>query len=196
MTPRILLDLDGVLADFVGGVCRLWDISYAELVANWGDDYDICVPLGITTDELWRRIDAAGESFWAELEPYPWAYDLFAACCELAPTTILTSPSWHPSSLAGKLKWMNRHLSEADVFRRYLIGPTKEACAHRNAILIDDRPENCDTFKRHGGHAVLFPAPWNDHRGCVDPLRHTLMATTEFITRQRFASMMRGGQSG
>jgi hypothetical protein len=88
---------------------------------------------------------------------------------------------------------MNRHLAEADVFRRYLIGPTKEACAHRNAILIDDRPENCDTFKRHGGHAVLFPAPWNDHRGQL-PLNYTIDALERLIIRQRFAQTLRGGQ--
>lgn len=170
MITKIFLDMDGVLCDFVGGVCRLFEVDQHALEQAWGDAYDICVPLGVTPDELWSRIDAAGPTFWSNLEPYPWAKDLWFQCNIVGRTTILTSPSWHPSSLEGKLQWLNSHLADGqNPFRRYLFGPEKEMCAAPRHLLIDDRPEMCQRFRDAGGEAFLFPRPWNGAWSMHDP---------------------------
>ena len=74
--------------------------------------------LGESGNVMWRAIDAAGADFWHDVEPFPWCHDLFAACRSVAPTYLLTSPSLHPSSLAGKLAWMQRQFGRD--FRDYL----------------------------------------------------------------------------
>lgn len=161
---HIFLDLDGVLCDWVGGVCKLFGRDQEEIEATWTDDGDICPQLGVSMDEMWRAIDETGEIFWSNLKPYPWTGELWRLCNAVAPTTILTSPSWHPSSLAGKLMWMNQHIGDGRPFRRYLIGPQKAACAGPRKLLIDDRKKLCDGFREAGGDAILFPRPWNANR--------------------------------
>ena len=161
---RIFLDMAGVLCDWVGGVCKLLGVDQATIESEWTDDGDICPQLGVSMDELWAAIDATGSVFWSSLRPYPWALDLWNLCESIAPTVVLTSPSWHPSSLSGKLEWMNEHLGRGGPFRRYLIGPEKAACAGPGKVLIDDRRKLCGDFMEAGGRALLFPRPWNAAR--------------------------------
>jgi hypothetical protein len=159
---QILLDLDGVLADWCSPVIRLFDRDPAEVIGTWpAGVYDLGEVLGISEVEMWRRVHAKGAGFWAELEPYPWAHDLLATCRMHARTTILTSPSRDPESLAGKVRWLDRHFGDGGSFRDFLIGPDKAAAAHRGALLIDDRDSMCETFRQHGGRAIVFPQPWS-----------------------------------
>jgi len=171
---RIFLDLDGVLADWIGGVCRLYGIDRSLAENTTGPYQDISDVLGVSTNALWRAVDEAGSRFWAELDRYPWARPLFEYCEAIAPTTILTSPSWHPTSLSGKLEWLNRHLRwrGEKAFRQYLIGPDKVACARPGALLIDDRDSQCEAFRAAGGSAILFPQPWNKMRDRKDRAGH------------------------
>lgn len=164
---RIFLDVDGVLANWVGGVCDLFGYDEREVLSVWNGEWDINHQLDISTKELWSRIDAAGREFWARLKPYPWAFELFEVCRSAAPTTILTSPSLHHSSPAGKLLWLDEHFGRDQPFREYLIGPDKAACARPGAVLIDDSPHNCSEFNRLGGEGILFPRPWNANSHAV-----------------------------
>ena len=170
---RIFLDMDGVLADWTGAACRLFDRDPAEVYATWPDvtwpEGCITGALKISNNELWRRVTSAGFGFWSELEAYPWADELLELCQSTAPTTILTSPSRDPQSLAGKLAWMQARWGET--FRDYLVGPDKLACARPGAIIIDDRPVTVEGFRKVGGSGVLFPAVWNANRG-LDPMAH------------------------
>ncbi len=157
---RILLDLDGVLADWVGSVAPLFDFDREQLVGAWPPGtYDIAEVLDVSANELWRRVDKVGAAFWSGLEPLPWCAELLELCQALAPTTILTSPSHDPSAAAGKTAWLQAQFGSD--FRDYLIGPDKPACAHPGALLIDDRDTGCDAFVQAGGQAVVFPQPWN-----------------------------------
>lgn len=160
----IFLDMDGVLCDWVGGVCRLLERDQAALEASWTKDSSICPQLGISANEMWRKIDEAGSAFWSELDPYPWTEELWWLCSLASQTIVLSSPSQDPRSLAGKLEWLNKHLGGGRPFRRYLIGPAKWACASRMKILIDDRDKNCREFDDAGGFSVVFPRPWNFRR--------------------------------
>lgn len=155
---RIFLDQDGPLADWVGSAAPVFGVEPVDL--DWSTTSDLAKALGISTNEMWR-IDALGEDFWANLKPHPWAQELWRRAVVTAPTVVLTTPSHHPSSLAGKLRWMNRHLGNGKPFRDYLIGPRKEMCAAPGSLLVDDRASTCRKFRDAGGLAVLFPRPWN-----------------------------------
>jgi len=175
----ILLDVDGVLANWMKSACRAIGEDYSAIMGRFdevdfdsrGEHWGIEALGDIDPGELWDAIHAEGRSFWAELEPYPWAIELYEACRAEAPTYILTSPSRHHSSPAGKVEWMDRHLGGGEPFRDFLIGSPKELCARPGSLLIDDRPRNCDRFRRAGGSAILFPTPWNHHcEHASDPL--------------------------
>lgn len=160
----IFLDVDEVLADWVSALLRLLGRDPAEVHAQWSAlsprPWDVTEVLGVSGNAMWREIDEAGAGFWHDVEPFPWCHELFALCRSTAPTYLLTTPSLHPSSLAGKLAWMQQHFGRD--FRDYLVGPAKHACARPDALLIDDSPKNCRVFTEHGGHALLFPGVDND----------------------------------
>lgn len=164
---KICLDLDGVLVDFVGGAAKIFGYD-PSVVTTW-DYYPL---IGVTESEFWRRIDEAGSDFWAHLEPYPWAMDLYDKCASIAPTILLTTPSKCPTSAHGKVRWMQSVFGTN--FRKFLIGPSKEFCANADTVLIDDNDSNCKRFEEVGGNAILFPRPWNAHAGIADPYTHTL----------------------
>lgn len=166
-TTRIFLDVDGVLADWVGACAGLFGRDPATL--DWSQSSDMAVALGVSTNTMWRRIDGVGPSFWAGLDPYPWTMELWERARDVAPTVLLTSPSHHPSSLDGKLRWMNRVLGGGKPFRDFLVGPRKEFCASPGSLLIDDRASMCRLFREHGGEAVVFPRPWNVDDDATDP---------------------------
>jgi 5'(3')-deoxyribonucleotidase len=160
---RILLDIDGVCADWTGAVQKLMGKEDVVLDPwpNPGDD-EIDDALGVTDDEVWEAIDALGAKWWANLKPYPWFLDLFHMCREHSQCIYLTTPGHDPNSLAGKLEWMKRWHGEK--FRDYLIGPQKQFCAHPDSVLIDDRESNTKKFEAWGGNVILFPMPWNRNR--------------------------------
>jgi 5'(3')-deoxyribonucleotidase len=154
--------MDEVLANWKSAAIRLFDQDEEEALANWGFKEDITSVLGISEEKLWRKLDDAGADFWANLEPYPWANELWELCQSIAPSIILTSPSQDPFSLAGKLIWLNNQFGAP--FRDYQMGPNKEFCARPGAVLIDDNQDNCDKFNANGGTAIVFPQPWNSLR--------------------------------
>lgn len=157
---RIFLDLDGVLADWASAAIIAHNRNPDRVLEAWpAGTYDIAEVLGISANAMWAPIHAAGAEFWANLDPYPWVHDMVQGCRSVAPTTILTSPSLDPSAAAGKVAWMQRMFGRS--FRDYLIGPDKPSCARRGAVLIDDRDAGCEAFVEAGGHAVVFPQPWN-----------------------------------
>ena len=158
---KICLDIDGVLADFVGEAGRL--MGYDPAVVDTWDYYH---KVGETEDTFWEKIDAAGAEFWAEMQPYPWAHDLFDLCKLKGETILLTTNSKHHKSAEGKVLWMQKHFGRS--FRNYLIGPKKEFCARPGTILIDDSDANCEKFIANGGSAILFPRSWNEARRHAD----------------------------
>ncbi len=156
--------MDGVLTDFVGEVLRLFERP--EVLERWPPAvWDIERVLGVSRRCLWTRIGEQGEAFWENLQPYPWAKELVKLVREIAPLTILSSPSQQPASLSGKLKWLHKHFGPG--FRDFLLGPPKHLCARPDVVLIDDSDDNVHMFRRCGGKAVLFPQPWNSNHELV-----------------------------
>lgn len=152
----ILLDMDGVLADFVGGICRL----RGEEV-RWPDHNRLPEFFGYgSSTEMWSYIDTEGDTFWRQLEILPWARQLVDVCQQHGRVMICTSPSANPACAAGKMQWLQNFFSDR-FFREFVITPRKWVCAGPRTVLIDDHPRHCQEFQQAGGHAFLWPMPWN-----------------------------------
>jgi len=161
---KILLDIDGVLADFNGGVARLFGLTPEELLSRIKPgEWSLEGPLGVTTKEFWKKIGEAGEDFWDNLEPYPWALDLYEVALRFGDVCLLSSPSQDPSSWAGRVRWIQKHFGKKGYFENFLLGNPKGFCASPNSILIDDKNANVRDFVDAHGHAILFPQIWNDN---------------------------------
>lgn len=156
---KYLLDMDGVIADFVGGVGRLYDTDL-----NHMDDWGIEEFLGVSEKEMWIRIDIEGPEFWATLPEYPWTNDLIRL---LGPDNLVisTAPSRSADSLKGKAEWLQEMFGYK--FNRYMFGRHKHLLAGSGLTLIDDKDANVEAFRAHGGRAVLFPQKWNKNEEFV-----------------------------
>lgn len=172
----LLLDMDGVLCDFVTAACNAcgitpdWD--------NWPtNEWDIAKMMGLTARAMWDNIDQQGPEFWANLEPYPWADELvdelrhFCSMYDFQ-LTIATAPGWSHNSYAGKRQWLIKHgLGKVPS----MFGSEKHLLAHRNRILIDDGPHNIAKFRLYCGTAITFPMHWNSlHSIKTDKVKHVL----------------------
>lgn len=171
----IYLDLDGVLCDFAGSAIRLFrePEEAAAILDNWPrGEWDIHKILNVSPATFWQRIDTAGEDWWALLPEYQWAQTLLRVVADHDEFTIASSPSLHPSSSAGKIRWMKSRFH--DGFRAWMLGEHKHLLAGPGRTLIDDSERNCERFTAAGGRAILFPAPWNTLGGVVDPVSYVV----------------------
>ena len=167
---RIFLDLDDVLNRFtmpalyhVG--CPVNEFTFNDYDPKWG--YDIIRAVNalhpgrtFTESEFWNSFN---RSFWASLpesEEFEWLVNKAISYVGENNVYILSSPTRDPDCLAGKLEWIQRCMPFA-LQRSYLLGPSKHLCANSKALLIDDREQNVDDFRAHGGRALLVPRPWN-----------------------------------
>jgi 5'(3')-deoxyribonucleotidase len=172
MITRIFCDVDGVLADWVGDVARLFGRDPDELYESWPvGEGNIAKVLEVSNNELWRNIHSMGRVFWRSLCTYSWCKELLDDLESIAPVTILTAPSRESSSCSGKYEWVCRNLPAYE--RRTLIGADKASCAHAGAMLLDDRDANCEAFREAGGNACIFPRVWNSaHEYADDPMSY------------------------
>lgn len=159
----IYLDLDGVCTNFIKSCIEANKLDYDNTIAIWKRDYlgvfSAFKVFNIDNNTFWRNIESSGEQFWTEMEPYPWFHELYNRLSEHGKVYFLTSPSQCPSSLSGKLKWLQSQFDRS--FKDYIITPNKELLANENSILIDDFPKNIEDFINAGGNGILFPQFWN-----------------------------------
>lgn len=168
---RILLDMDGVLVDFVKGALDLHGLQDPWTKEENLGEWDICSLVGMKPKDFWAPL---GKEFWTKLDWTPQGEEILDYLERLfGPGSIclLTSPPLTSGSAQGKINWISE---EAPLYRRrFLVGPAKEFCAGPDSILVDDSEANVAKFKKAGGKAVLVPARWN-RLYCFDPLQEVM----------------------
>ena len=53
------------------------------------------------------------------------------------------------------------HNMHSTIYNNMHTEKNKYKHASPHAVLIDDKPLNCDLFIKHGGKAILYAQPWN-----------------------------------
>lgn len=157
---KCFLDIDGVLADFVGQLCNKLNVDnpYTE-VENRGT-WDIQKFLG---DDIWDITNNC--NFWTTIPKLPDAEMIVEIIDSFFGDNVclLSSPTNCPECAQGKVKWIQNHFPQYK--DRYLLGRAKHFCASPNAMLIDDCPENIEKFVAAGGCGLLLPRPYNHRHG-------------------------------
>lgn len=193
MKPKfehVFIDMDGVLADFISASLGLFGCAHrGSKISGWDGMTKVVNDYGrqigdITEQDFWNAIDDTGPEFWAHL---PLMYGARALVDHVAesgcPFSLLTSPSRHPNSLAGKGTWIRRNFPEMN--RKTIYTPQKHLLAAPGRLLIDDGDHNVTPWREHGGtalHWVAPPAEWrhnnipneNDVDALLVSLRHML----------------------
>lgn len=155
---RILLDMDGVLSNFMGGVSKVFNID-VEKYHSW----DVHKVFELTEEQFWNTIHEHNPMFWSCLEPYEWAHYLVKIIQEMSDDIyICTSPYQHRYCYGQKYEWISRYFPEFK--ERLIITNNKQLLAKPDTILIDDGDSNCKKFYQNGGEYILFPQTWNRNR--------------------------------
>jgi len=155
MIRELLLDCDGVLANFILGSCRVHQRPYPGGVVshrNYHHDW------GLTDAEFWEK--CSGTDFWLQLELCAGAKELVHGLRDMAPVTILTATPRDHTAHSAKVQWLNKHfgIPTEDI----IVGSKKHLLANPAHLLIDDYHYNVSMFRKHGGHAIRYPANAND----------------------------------
>ena len=151
---RILVDIDGVCGNFNKSSCKICDIDIEDDEVRKHLKGGGRIDKFISDEEMWDKINEAGEDFWADMELLPWARDLYNTLEKKGDLlAFLTSPSDNPICAAGKIKWIKKHFDT----KNFIITPRKHFCATPNSILVDDTQKKVDQFIKYGGNAFLWP---------------------------------------
>ena len=152
--PTVYLDMDGVLADFFGGVEKMYGVQHwKELTSDKTKDLK---------SEVINRI--TGTDFFATLPRFDSAGELISMVKEFTGGnfSINTSPlrGDHTNSSKYKKLWIQNNIEQPD---EIIITGRKESYAKDKAsgtpnILIDDRPVNIERWQNAGGYGILYQA--------------------------------------
>ena len=152
--PIVYLDMDGVLADFFGGVEFLYGVDHWKELTN-----------DKTKDLKKQVIDRiTGTDFFAVLPKFDTADALIDMVKKFTggKFSINTSPlrGDHENSAQYKKVWISNNIDQPD---EIIVTGRKESYAKDKGtgtpnILIDDRPVNIQKWQAAGGYGILYQA--------------------------------------
>jgi len=169
----LLLDVDGVLMDFLGHSLKWHDrMDMYEFYPR--GVWDIPTVLGLSATEFWKKID--NEQFWSTLPVYPGASafldQLFHTMSSIRTSVVFcTRSAFNVGAFAGARAIAMRKLcAEARIdgeLPLYISAKGgKGVFAQPGHLLVDDYEENVREFRESDGDAILVPTPWNTLPGC------------------------------
>ncbi|KAM6163522.1 5'(3')-deoxyribonucleotidase, cytosolic type [Rhynchocyon petersi] len=180
---RVLVDMDGVLADFEGGLLRGFCRRFPA---------DPHVPLeerrGFLAQEQYRalRPDLADKvasvyqapGFFLDLEPIPGALEALREMNEMEDTEVFicTSPLLkYEHCVAEKYRWVEKHLGPKFVERIIL---TRDKTVVSGDLLIDDKDNIQGQEKTPSWEHILFTCCHNRHLA-LPPLQRRLLSWSD-----------------
>lgn len=173
---NILLDMDGVLSDFLSLALEKLNEEYkvritVDTYANYGK-FDMAHYYGCSEKRFWEILER-NDDFWCNLKPFPWAKELYEWLCTKGDVTICTSPSHHLKCAGQKMEWIKQHIGVEN--SHMMVGSRKHLMARPTNVLIDDLASNTMKFREAGGQAILVPSNWNTHDLTFDKVREAIL---------------------
>ncbi len=159
--PEILLDVDGVLANFIAGYLQVIETELGKtFTADQVTHHRIDKALDLSAKEVARCAAVISRGgFCSSLEVYPDARMLVQMLECLGDVHIVTSP-WDscPTWTHERTAWLQTNFG---------IGPDRITHTHakwrvRGDFLIDDLTSHCTSWRnKHAGWAIRWATPYN-----------------------------------
>lgn len=160
----LYLDVDGVLADFLGGCERLFKRRVPRTEkSNWHFYRD----WGLTDTSFWNRIHKAGQKFWENLEVLESGRILVKTLERVYrrhfDIVLATAVAPFPEALAGRMAWLRKHFPQYAGRTIFIASELKHRLAAPGRVLIDDNEDTCRQWELLGGKAIVWPAITNNN---------------------------------
>lgn len=177
----LFLDLDGVLADFVGGAAA-WHrkphpYDKEENLGKWG----VAEMFGLTGNQFWSSLDY---DFWSGLDQTPEFDSIVKQSFAAFPPEqiyICSSASLRSGCCDGKREWVSRNVPA--LLRNHLIFTSeKHLLAAPNRILVDDYDYNIQRWQEGGGITVRVNRPWNSGHSLAETFSGDYALFAEEVT--------------
>lgn len=191
--PRVLLDVDGVLADFLAPslpvLARLTGRTWAESEFKTWDIFD-------TVPRQYEKpfFDAVNTPGWClNIPVFEEAVAGVARLRELADLYVVTSPMNHvPTWMFEREQWLREHFSIPH--KRVVHTSAKFLCL--GDILVDDKPANILAWEAEhpNGIGLLWDQPYNQNI----QVRHRVTDWTQVlrvVEHLRLDAQIRSGQT-
>jgi 5'(3')-deoxyribonucleotidase len=156
----IFCDMDGVLVDFVGGMCAAHECTSPYAFSTSLGVFDMEKLWGITAAKFWEPANHPG--FWSSLGKTPEADEIVDLACSTVGTenvAILTAPNLSQYCVPEKREWIARYYPQ--LRNNILYGSAKRFLAGPGRVLLDDRDLNIENFRAAGGCGITVPRLWN-----------------------------------
>ncbi len=175
---QILLDCDGVLANFVGGALK----ELKKATGIYLKEQDITGPFHRVLDRsTWRDIQilVAQPSFCQNLNWYPDAKSFVNSCKQLGKVLVVTKPWFSYSWCFERDEWLYPYMDISNVVYTH----HKEVV--RGDVLVEDTAENIDAWLQAnpGGTGILINRPWNRKDKCAGKRVGNLRDALKLIKR-------------
>lgn len=175
-TPKIYLDLDGVVADLVGKWSELTGFSREDIEHGYWNNREIKKQIWKTTNKALKQ----GVEIWYDLDLMPDAMTLWRFLVKNKGIVgyeieILTATGRNRQEEVADMKarWVAKHLSSTVTTTTVRDGVQKADYADDDSILIDDQPKNIDAWERAGGVGILHTSA----ESTINKLRKKLHGT-------------------
>lgn len=171
MTPRLYLDLDGVMADFDHGFERLFGMSNREFRQKHGEQADdVMWPVILERPDFFRALPPThgAKAFLRELHDAGFPQPIILTAC---PKTS------YESAARQKREWVREHLGAHLTVLPVMGGRNKPLFMHdAGDVLIDDHRRNIEVWRAEGGVGIL-------HRSWVDTFEQLFEAYPQLSRR-------------
>lgn len=169
--PSILLDVDGVVADFISAFADVtFEVTERRFTAADVTEWDIskCFGLNPTTERMvYDRIKAPGFAY-DRIQPYPGAIEGVRLLRELADVFFVTSPMRNDPHGHGanpltwmhdREHWLHRHF---DVDQHHVVHTSAKQLV-RGDVFVDDKPEHVERWRaaHPDGRAFIWDRPYS-----------------------------------
>uniref|UniRef100_A0A1A8JJJ6 5', 3'-nucleotidase, cytosolic n=1 Tax=Nothobranchius kuhntae TaxID=321403 RepID=A0A1A8JJJ6_NOTKU len=163
---RVLVDMDGVLADFEGGFLKKYRARYPdEPFVSLDDRRGLCEK----AISIWES-----KGFFMDLEPLPGGVEAVKEMAKMDDTDVFicTSPIKHYQHCPyEKYAWVEKHLGH-DFLEQVIL--TRDKTLIAGDILIDDKPDIQGVVQKPDWEHILFTACHNKHLSISSSQRRLL----------------------